>query len=183
MLKIVTTPNPVLTSVVQKVEKFDSYLFQLIKSMSETLESQDNPPGVGLAAPQVGVSLSLFIIKPEKKSKIEVFVNPQIIETQNYAISSRRDAGTSPRQTRKEPLEGCLSIPKIWSPLTRPQKVFLKYQDIKGNIKQEWFSGFKATIIQHEVDHLGSVLFTQRALEQGFPLYEEKEGSLSKIEF
>jgi peptide deformylase len=80
-------------------------------------------------------------------------------------------------------LEGCLSIPKIWSPVARAKKILLEYQDLTCQVKREWFQGFKAIIIQHEVDHLNGILFTQRALEQKNPLYEEKEGKLKKLRY
>ena len=76
------------------------------------------------------------------------------------------------------PLEGCLSIPRIWSPVNRHAKVHLEYTNLRGERKDKWFSGFDAVIIQHEMDHLHGILFTQRSLEQHMKLYEEKNGKL-----
>jgi len=186
MLKIVNAPNKILTSPVRKVVKFDKKLALLVKEMKQTLSIQVDPQGVGLAAPQVGVDLALFIMKPYEKAKTEVIINPKIIEIVKSKSTSSFAKASADKPRGKKPatkLEGCLSVPKIWSPLTRPQKVLLEYQDLTGTIKQEWFSGFEAIIVQHEVDHLKGVLFTQRALEQNSGLFEEKEGELKKIEY
>lgn len=174
MLKIVNVPNSVLTTKAKPVQKIDAKIEKLIKDMAETLEAQVDPQGVGLAAPQVGVSLQLFVIKPTKKAKIEAFINPRIIEVIN---------SEPPKKSKKDStaLEGCLSIPKIWSPVHRPHEVVLEYTDVTGKIVQRTFKNFAAVIIQHEVDHLDGILFTQRALEQQFPVFEEKNGKLEQI--
>jgi len=177
MLKIVQAPNPILFQKTKEVKKIDKKIKKLIEEMKETLLAQNDPPGVGLAANQVGVNLSLFIIKPTKKSPISVFINPKILKVEE-------DSKKKQRKEKAIKLEGCLSVPKIWSNVQRPKKVFLEYQtDDQGfEKKQVWFSGFEAVIIQHEVDHLNGSLFTQRALAQNQPLYEEKEGKLVRIE-
>ena len=173
MLKIITAPNKILSQPTQPVSIFDKKLKEIIKQMIEILEKQNDPPGVGLAANQVGLNLSLFIIKPSKKSKISVFVNPQIKKT----ILSKNN----PSKKRVIKLEGCLSLPKIWGPIKRASRVLLQYQDIEGKMHERWFSGFEAVIIQHEVDHLKGIVFTQRSLEQNQPLYEEKNNQLKRI--
>lgn len=180
MLKIVNAPHKVLTSAARKVTKFDKKLASLIKEMKVTLAAQKDPQGVGLAAPQVGVDLALFIMKPYEKAKVEVIINPRIIQTFDGKTSKVKKPKNKKPETK---LEGCLSVPKIWSPLTRPTKVILEYQDMTGAVMQRWFSGFEATIVQHEVDHLQGILFTQRALEQNSGLFEEHEGELKKINY
>ncbi|KKS44950.1 MAG: Peptide deformylase, partial [Candidatus Gottesmanbacteria bacterium GW2011_GWA2_42_18] len=79
-------------------------------------------------------------------------------------------------------LEGCLSIPRIWGPVKRAAKIFLHYQDLTGKKYLKWFSGFEATVIQHEIDHLNGIVFTQRAVEQKGQLYREEDGELTKFE-
>lgn len=175
MLKIIRTPNKVLTTPVKEVKNIDQRIKKLIKEMQDTLVSQKNPEGVGLAATQVGVDLAIFIIKPTKESQVRSFINPKILEIQD------KEPKKNPK--KQESLEGCLSIPRVWSPVRRPQKILLEYQDINGEKQKEWFSGFEAIIIQHEVDHLQGVLFTQRALEKKIPLYAEQDGKLEPIEF
>lgn len=173
MLKIVTVPDPILSHPTKPVVNFDKKLKLIIKEMIETLKAQYDPPGVGLAANQVGINQSIFIIKPTKKSKPKVFINPKIIKSTNQEKTSKK--------TKKVKLEGCLSIPRIWGPVKRASSVFLKYQDEEGKEHLEWFDGFEATIIQHEVDHLQGIVFTQRALEQGQKLYQEKEDYLEEV--
>jgi len=180
MLKIVTTPHPILTSPVKPVTKIDERIKKLVKDMEVTLTAQRDPEGVGLAAPQVGVSLALFIIKPEKEKPAEVFINPKIIK---ILPLSRKYPKKKGKKTQRTKLEGCLSIPKIWSPLVRSDKVLLRYQDLTGKVKEKWFTGFAAIIIQHEVDHLQGILFTQRSLAANIPLYEEKGESLQELKY
>jgi len=172
MLKIVNVPNTVLTTPVKSIVNFDPALLKLISEMGKTLTAQTDPPGVGLAAPQVNKNLALFIIKPTPKAKIEVFINPEIKKFEIKKFKTTKE---------KQKLEGCLSIPRIWGPVKRANKVLLEYYNIKGKLKTEWFSGFKAVIIQHEVDHLNGILFTNRSLEQKAPIYEEEDGELRKV--
>lgn len=179
MLKIVHIPNSVLTTPSKPVTKIDKKIKDLVFEMEETLLACVDPQGVGLAAPQVGINLQLFIIKPDEDSDTEVFINPKILEVEKKPHSAK---ATRSKQ-KNEQLAGCLSIPKIWSPVRRPEKILLEYQDLTGEKKTEWFTKFKAIIIQHEVDHLHGILFTQRSVEQNLPLYEEKNDELHKIEF
>jgi peptide deformylase len=174
MLKIVTTPNKILTQPTQPVKKINEKIKKIVEEMKQTLIAQKDPEGVGLAAPQVGLNLSLFIIRPQKNDPIEVFINPKIIKKIDL-----------PKKTKKEKrikLEGCLSIPKIWGQVKREAKILLQYQTLNGEIKTEWFSGFKSTIIQHEVDHLNGILFTQRVIEQNQKLYKEENNHLIPFE-
>ena len=78
MLKIVQAPNGVLSQKAKKIAKVDKETLKLISEMEEALLSAKDPIGVGLAAPQVGKSLQLFVAKPTKKSKLMVFINPHI---------------------------------------------------------------------------------------------------------
>lgn len=164
MKPIVCAPNNVLTSESQTVTVFDKRLEALIGEMKITLLGTKNPKGVGLAAPQIGLSLRIFITRPKEESKIRVFINPEII--------NRSDDETDGVPERENKLEGCLSIPKIWGEVKRARTLSLRYQDEKGNIHKEKFSGFIATIIQHETDHINGILFTQRVLEQKGKLYQ-----------
>jgi len=178
MLKILTAPNKILGSSVKPVEKIAADITKLVLEMEKTLIAQNDPPGVGLAAPQVGKKLALFIIKPTKKAKIKVFINPKILK--RTVLS--KDSPYKKTKKNHVKLEGCLSIPRIWGPVKRASRVLVEYQTLTGLLTQRWFQGLEAIIIQHEIDHLTGVLFTQRALEQNLPLYEEKKGKLEKIE-
>jgi len=174
IIPIVKTPNPVLFQTAKKVLKFDLKLKRLIRDMGDTLKAARHPEGVGLAAPQVGISLRLFVTKPTQQSKIHAYLNPEIMTVEEIPPSDDEESD-------KSTLEGCLSVDRIWSPITRPLKVQMKYFDAEKKQHTEWFEGFKATIIQHEIDHLNGILFTNRSLEQNSPVYEEHNGKLEEI--
>jgi len=188
MLKIVTVPANVLTQLTKPVAKIDDKIKKIVFDMEKVLVAQNDPPGVGLAANQVGLDLSIFIIKPTEKSKIKVFINPRIVSR----IDPFKDSPKKVRPKKVRPykvrpykkrvkLEGCLSIPRIWGPVNRGKRVFLHYQDLSGKKYLKWFSGFEAMIIQHEMDHLNGIVFTQRAVEQKNQLYKEENEELVKI--
>jgi peptide deformylase len=177
MLKIVSVPNPILTSPARKVEKIDKKIVDMVIDMEETLIAQIDPQGVGLAAPQVGMALRLFIVKPSPDVETEVFINPVVVES----VVKPEKVATKPKRKKESKLEGCLSIPRIWGTVTRAQKILVTYQTLEGSHKKKWFTGLKSIIVQHEIDHLNGVLFTQRALEQKKQLYEEKDGEFEKV--
>jgi len=176
MLKVLTVPNIILTSPNKPIINFDRKLIKFVNEMNKTLVAQSDPQGVGLAAPQVGYNLQLFIIKPTPESKIEVFINPKIIKKVRRSTLKNQTS-----KKLKTPLEGCLSIPRIWGSVKRANKLLIEYQTSSGEKKQVWFTGFKAVIIQHEFDHLNGLLFTEQAVKQKSPLYEEKNGKLERM--
>ena len=199
MLKIISASNPVLSQSAKRISKIDSKILKFIGEMEKALLSAKDPVGVGLAASQVGRSLQIFITKPTSKSKISVFINPEIMSKglakEEGFPTARTDAKkehwreglllTGPRISETGPvkkenestkLEGCLSLPNIWGEVKREPKIKLQYQLITNNheliTKTGTFSGFMATIIQHEMDHLQGVLFPKRVLEQKGTLYK-----------
>lgn len=172
MKPIVHIPNDVLTHAAKPVKKFDRRLATLVADMKEALTKAINPKGVGLAAPQVGVSLRVFLMRPKEKDEIRVFINPE--------ITNSTSEETKKQQTESNTLEGCLSIPKIWGKVNRAQTLTLKYCDTTGQSHTETFSGFPATIIQHEIDHLDGILFTRRVLEQKEKLYQAAKDEQGK---
>jgi peptide deformylase len=174
MLKIVTTPNPILSQKAKIVKKVDKSILNLVKEMKVALEATSDPKGVGLAAPQVDVSQRIFIAKPTDTSKIMVFINPEI--TQRSELNSyvqRPSKDKSEKALRK--LEGCLSLPSIWGPVLRSSSLTLSYMDDKGKSIQQEFKGFMSTIVQHEIDHLDGILFPKRVLEQKGILYKSSK--------
>lgn len=144
--------NPVLRQKCQQIEKIDDKIKQLVKDMEETMQAHD---GIGLAAPQVQVSLAIFITKipietnPDEFSPgiTRVFINPKIIE-----------------HSEEEWLrgEGCLSIPKVFGTVSRPMHIKVEATDLDGKIFTEEFSGLQARAIMHENDHINGVLFIDR---------------------
>lgn len=168
---IVQTPNPVLNTPAQRIKKIDKKVLQIISLMKKVLSDADNPKGVGLAAPQIGVPLAIFITRPKEKSPIDVFLNPEITwRSENLAEINREENGQKTKQHEKK-LEGCLSIHNVWGHLKRPDRIRLKYISIEGVMEEKEFTGFMATIIQHETDHINGILFTQRVLEQKEKLF------------
>jgi peptide deformylase len=171
MKPIVIIPDKVLSEPAKTVIVFDKKLKYLIADMTETLIHTRNPKGVGLAAPQIGSPWRVFVIKPTAKSNVRAFVNPEIIKKNNEAIDPKKDDSNR--------MEGCLSIPAIWGKVKRYDKISLVFQDESGIRHVEEFSGFTATIIQHETDHINGILFTQRVVEQSGKLFQsgtDKEG-------
>lgn len=170
MLSIVHIPTPVLSTPAKRITSFDKKLQGIVEDMKQTLLSARNPKGVGLAAPQVGLGLQLFIIHPSPKDPISVFINPEIVHKEPLTETTKKS----------EHLEGCLSIPNIWGDVKRAPALTLKYQDMQGKQHEETFTGFPAVIIQHEYDHIHGVLFTQRVLEQHNKLYQNAKDEQGK---
>lgn len=169
-LSLVTTPNPILNQVTDRVKRFDQQLEKTVKEMERVLIECKDPEGVGLAAPQVGLTLQLFLIKPYPKARIRAFINPKALQTSKQ------------NRFQKNVLEGCLSIRNTWANISRPKWILLQYQDIKGRTFSEKFTGWEAQIIQHEMDHLKGILFTHRALSQQQKLYRIKKNRLNEEE-
>jgi peptide deformylase len=152
--EIVTHPAPVLRKKARKITDFGPQLQSLIDDMVETMREA---PGVGLAAPQVGVPLQLIVVEYSEKAeeeeqeeppKLYTIVNPEIIR-----FSDEMDLGT----------EGCLSIPGFVGDVDRPLEITLKGQNRRGKPLRLKADGWLARIFQHEVDHLNGVLFIDRA--------------------
>lgn len=173
MKPIIITPNQVLQQKTQPVEKINEDIKKILQEMKEALLSAKDPRGVGLAAPQIGYPLQIFIIKPKEDSPIRCFINPKITVQAEELVKV-------PKQNT--PLEGCLSIPNTWGMVKRRKWVTLTYFDQNGKEKTSTFKGFPAVVVQHEMDHLEGALFTARVLEQKGKLYEivkNKEGKES----
>lgn len=167
-MQIVQAPSDVLARIALPVKKIDKELLALIEAMKKTLESAKDPEGVGLAAPQVGKSIQLFIAKPSPKSKISVFINPTISLNQEQIIP-KDDSDDSVQ------LEGCLSLKDIWGEVKRSSQVSVSYMDEEGKHHKKTIKGFLAIIIQHEYDHIQGILFPRRVLEQKGKLYKSSK--------
>ncbi|MBI4084299.1 MAG: peptide deformylase [Candidatus Levybacteria bacterium] len=184
MLKIVQAPNSVLSAIAKPVSKIDKDLLLLIKNMEKALIAAKDPEGVGLAAPQVGKSLQLFIVKEAKNAPLLVFINPRLHISKNAKL-------LLPKQEKSEKeeiedgvkLEGCLSLKDVWGVVGRYEKVELSFLDEHGKHYTKSFDGFLATIIQHEVDHLHGIIFPKRVLEQKSKLYKSKKNDKGETVF
>src|SRR5579872_3697189 len=110
-MKIVQGPDMVLSTKAQPIKKIDKELLALIEDMKHTLVTASDPEGVGLAAPQVGKSLQLFITKPSQDSDFTVFINPKVTLI-GPKVQRKGQSGRSK-------LEGCLSLKDIWGTVER----------------------------------------------------------------
>ncbi|PIS15350.1 peptide deformylase [Candidatus Shapirobacteria bacterium CG09_land_8_20_14_0_10_38_17] len=172
-MKIIIIPNPILTRKSKSIINFNLKLSNFCQNLVKTLLNAKNPPGIGLAAPQVGKNWRIFAITlPDEKPQI--FINPKII----YHSKEKKYFKTENRQPF---LEGCLSIPKIYGTVKRWPKIKVVWQNEKGEKQQADFNNLKAIVFQHEYDHLEGILFTQRVIEQKGQLYEEKNGIMEKL--
>lgn len=174
MLKIITVPNKILTTASKPVVKIDEKVKKLVKEMIALLSkgAKGKPLGVGLSACQVGKPLRFFIAYSKKSRRYLTFINPKIIW-----FSKRKILGVP---ERKNPYEGCLSVPGVWGKAWRSKKIKISYQNLNGTPVIRKFSGFLATVIQHEYDHLAGILFVERVLEQGAKLYKIEKGKEGK---
>ena len=141
MLEILQDGHPILREVAKPIES-NLYLEDLVDSMKETMDKAD---GVGLAAPQVGHSIRLFLVLDVETMRIRTFINPEILELSEETCDFE---------------EGCLSIKDVTGTVNRPERVKVKYQDLDMKEHIEEFDGYVARIIQHEYDHLEGKLFT-----------------------
>lgn len=149
-LPIVVYGHPILRKVSEDIPMDYPELEKFIKDMFQTMDEAD---GVGLAAPQVGRNIRLFVVDgsafeemdPECKDFRKVFINAHILERGEEEVSRN---------------EGCISIPGIHEDVKRPDRIRMNYTDEDGQVHEEEFTGIKAWIIQHEYDHLEGILFT-----------------------
>ncbi|GAB3180084.1 peptide deformylase [Telluribacter humicola] len=153
---IVAYGDPILRKVTRPIEKEEVDLKKLSEDMYETMYSAS---GVGLAAPQIGLNIRIFVVdgtpfnegedEEDKDASLEgfkkVFINPEILE---------EDGDEWPFE------EGCLSIPGIRGDVYRPERLKIRYRDLDWNEHVEEYDGTAARIIQHEYDHLQGKLFT-----------------------
>lgn len=141
ILKITEFPARVLAQVGEPVEAFDDDLKKLVADMFETMYRAE---GVGLAAPQVGLSLRLFVMDCDGIKLVAA--NPEILEADGEQSGD----------------EGCLSVGKVASPLKRAAHVVLSAQDAEGNFFEQEATGLAARCLLHETDHCDGILFINR---------------------
>ena len=140
---IVGSKNKILRSKSERIDKITPEILDLIKEMKATLAVAKN--GVGLAAPQVGQNIRLFVVAEEiAKGGHTVFINPEITQVAQKILTEE---------------EGCLSLPGDWHELARADKVTIKALDETDNKFKIRVKGILARLMLHEVDHLNGVLF------------------------
>ncbi len=172
---IYTSEQPVLRTKAKKVKKIDASTQKLIDDMIETMK---DAPGVGLAAPQVGVSLRVLVVEtpededdPQGGTQLQL-INPEILKMDGEQVGE----------------EGCLSIPGYVGIVKRAHDVTVKALNRKGKEVKVKARGYLARILQHEIDHLDGVLFTDRLESpshlfrlgenhERIPVFEEQQDS------
>ncbi|UPQ78847.1 peptide deformylase [Flavobacterium azooxidireducens] len=156
MFKVIqiTEPNElkILKAVSTDVNPKDKLIPHIAKRMYLAMRNPANP-GIGIAAPQVGINRNLFWVQRLDKpgEPFEFYINPKIVWQSDLL---------------RKGMEGCLSIPEDRGDVYRNYTIKVTYFDLKGNFKEEMIEGFTAVIFQHEEDHLNGILFTDRINEQ-----------------
>ncbi|AUN31888.1 peptide deformylase [Niveispirillum cyanobacteriorum] len=142
LLPILTIPDTRLKAKCKPLTNVDGRVATLMDDMLETMYKA---PGIGLAAPQIGLLERVIVVDvSENRSDALAMVNPELIWTSDEQAITQ---------------EGCLSIPEIYAEVTRPKMVRVRYVDRGGEVREMDADGLLATCIQHEIDHLNGVLF------------------------
>lgn len=152
-----TVPDPVLRQKAKRVKKIDKSIHKLVADMRDTLTSAN---GVGLAAPQVGISLRVIIISiphEDRKNDEYCFINPEVVRRTGERVVK----------------EGCLSIPGYIGEIKRSERIRVKGLDANGQEQKMSAEGLLAEALEHEIDHLNGVLYVD---------YLESQDKLQKIE-
>ena len=150
ILNIVTFPSKVLRAETEPINEFNHELSTLVDDMVETMRVA---PGVGLAAPQVGVSKKLVVVEFGSEldesfpKQLYVLANPEIVEKSEETLRG---------------IEGCLSVPGLVGSVDRARIVTVKAQDLEGKPLKIRAEGWLARIFQHEIDHINGILYTDR---------------------
>ena len=177
ILPIIAYGNPVLRKKCENVSDNYNKLSELISNMWETMYASS---GVGLAAPQIGLSIRMFIVDASPKSEDEkldkderiklstfkkVFINPELIP-----ITEKLNTFN----------EGCLSIPDVREDVVRENEILIKYYDENFNKHELELDGLRARVVQHEFDHIEGVLFTDKLSTFKKKLIKGKLNNISK---
>jgi peptide deformylase len=146
VVKIRVYPDPVLATKATEIRQIDGRIAQLAVDMAETMYAA---PGVGLAAPQIGVSerlICLDVKPPEGEKELITLINPVIVEAEGQVVED----------------EGCLSVPEIRENVARAERVLVRGLDLNERQREIEASGLLARALQHEIDHLDGILFINR---------------------
>ena len=166
LLDIITYPNRFLLQLTHPVDNIDGQLQQLIDDMAETMYAA---PGVGLAANQVGSSNRILVfdeMSDAEKRQYQVIINPKLIESDGELISEN---------------EGCPSVPESRSDVKRAARVLVEGVDREGKPLRMEVEGFRAVVLQHEIDHLDGKLFIDRISSLKRQLFKRRVKKHQKI--
>ena len=157
--RILASSDPLLRQVAKPVNKINTGVFRVLDNMADSMK---NANGVGLAAPQIGVSKRIIVVDAGEGGLIEL-INPEIIESSGL-------------QTGRE---GCLSVPGMHGMVTRSQRVLIKGLDREGNEQVYEGTDYLARVFQHEVDHLDGIIYidlVEELEEDDEEDFDEEEG-------
>jgi peptide deformylase len=177
ILPIIAFGNPILKRIAEDIPENFEGLSALLSDMFETMYAAK---GVGLAAPQIGESIRLFIVDGSPFANEEgEEIDPKAIGIEGFKkvfinpIIEEESGDLWPFQ------EGCLSIPKIRENVNRKERICVSYYDENWTLHREEFDGYKARIIQHEYDHLEGILFTDKLSPLKKKLLSKRLGNVS----
>ncbi len=143
---ILKFPDPALLRKADPVQTVDQEITTLVRDMVETMHAA---PGIGLAAPQIGVNLRVIVVDPsagENPAAILALLNPVVLSTEGLAVAE----------------EGCLSLPEVQEEIQRPEKIVLEALSLSGETLRMEVDGLLARILQHEIDHLDGILIIDK---------------------
>ena len=166
LMKIVHYPEPVLLTVGKPVGDED-FANGLVRTVSDMFETMHDAGGVGLAAPQVGISKRLFVMDvpdEEGKSNPLTFINPEILRVEGEQIGD----------------EGCLSFPGLYQTVKRDMRVIVRAQDLKGEAMELDLTDLAARCVLHETDHCDGIVFLDRMTSLKRELAKRKIKRLQK---
>ena len=165
-LSILVAPDPRLKVKSKPVDKVDDEVRRLMDDMLETMYAA---PGIGLAAPQVGVAWRVLVLDIAKQGEAKAplcMVNPELLWVSDAEVVYE---------------EGCLSVPEHYADVLRPAKIRVRYLDRENEIRQMEAEGLLATVVQHEMDHLEGILFVDHLSSLRRNMILRKLGKARKV--
>ncbi len=161
--KILHYPHPLLKKPARPIERIDDEIRTLVTDLIDTMRG--GPGSVGVAAPQIGVSLRACVVDVSSSRNgrdnnhgLLVMLNPEIVAAQGAAVMR----------------EGCMSVPDYTGDVQRHTEITVRFTDAEGESREVQASGFEAVAIQHEMDHLDGVLFLDRIVSLKTGLFRRK---------
>lgn len=170
-MKVIRAPHPTLRQTAQAITQVDKKLLQNVELLVESLLEEKDPEGVGLAFPQIDRSIRAFAYRPDKENQTKP---EDVLVLFNPVITSHSQIQVLGEDPQEPDLEGCLSVPNLYAPVPRWSWVKLQFQVIQDEKlvdRQQRFAGYQARIVQHELDHLDGILFTDYVLKLNLPIY------------
>ena len=154
LMKIRIEGDPVLRKKSKKIERMDPMILQLMEDMAQTMYAA---PGIGLAAPQVGINQRVIVVDVGEESGLLKMANPKVVESEGMCMM----------------VEGCLSVPGLLGDVERPERVVVKAMGPDGKYFRTEAEGMLARCLQHEIDHLNGILYIDKAVSIWEPTEED----------